>query len=436
MLTVFDLLADQVKPALDAFAELAKMSAPADAAAKSGGRKAPPPAPAPRKMGAYFRFMSVDVRHGYYGRPGDREDAPFEGLVITPTPQTQRRLALYGLIARMRPDGIDILWDDVQMRQSTEMLVAFRKLFGDLPEVLRTTVFEPPLLFTVALAEPRFANFTDMPTDFRIGDTPLRLSNRGSTRRDEAAGTADILVNWDKRVRRPLPLLPPSERRGEPGHPPLVAPKVLADAKAKDLKIAKSFGALEGGPVLIERTELRRHSRHFALLDLHFLRALHAKADSDRWDGLPVDLDGSERIFRPSAYTLRFGARKTHWRYFVAARSGELDRGALSVVGPDGATGFAPGEPRILPDGRQADCLASTAALPILARPGPTQAFALVATPPNGQARPRTLVDHLPVAGIDSISPDPPPPTPAEPAPPGDGEPPPRQVWSDIYVFV
>ncbi|HEY5710403.1 MAG TPA: hypothetical protein VIT38_00790 [Allosphingosinicella sp.] len=391
--------------------------APADPKMLRGGpgpraRKRPPAGPAPGAgvRGTWFNFIRVDVRHAFFN--GD--DQVCEDLVILPTEETKRRLALFGLIVRCRADGFDLLWDSAQRDNAATALDPLRKLIAALKPAERAAAlvslneqfFEPGLLFTVALANPRFANFTAMPSDIRIGEPPLFLSTQAATPRDDEERSADLTVDWKVQVIRPDPR--------PDGVPPPDNPHVVAKA-----------------PVIAERERLKARSHDFALLEVHFMRSAGEPPANGAWDGMPVSFDGGkDAIFQACAYTISFAARETHWRYFVATRDGTPPVTAgLAVVAADGSdAGFElAGESTILPDGREAACLASRDPLPILARPD--RIFSLKGVATGGRRRTITLVDRLPAAGTDSIAP-------MDPStfPPRAGEPPPS--WSDMYVFV
>lgn len=379
---------------------------PATAAAAAGtGRR------------GYFTFIRIDVRHGFF----NRSNGICDELDIQPTRETRKRLALFGLMARCRADGIDLLWTyahrdlaaaklapivDLLATQSPAGREKSAKLSGE-------QLFGMPLLFTVALANPRFANFTAMPSDFSIGNPPLLLSNRVLEPRKAADFAADLTIDWTRRVERSMP-----EAEDEDAATPGDSVRAPRDGSARD-----------------ERRRVDAASRAFALLEVHLVRAPGPAPAPGTWDGMPISLDpdgdrraSAESIFRRCAYTLRFAARETCWRYFVATRDGsEPDTRELAVIEPGGAdAGFTLSrERRTLPDGRVAVCLARKAPLPILARP--EKLFALRGMLPGGRSRSGTLVRQLQAAGADSIS--------AERAGPARaGKPPP--AWSDIYVFV
>jgi hypothetical protein len=368
------------------------------------------PAPGAGLRGSWFNFIRIDVRHGFF----NGRDQVCEDLAIRPTAETQQRLALYGLIARCRADGIDLFWDSAQRDAAATALDPLRKLIAGLKPAdraaalvsLNEQLFEPGLLFTVALANPRFANFTAMPSDVRIGDPPLFLSTQAATPREGGERSADLKIDWTVRVVRPNPR--------PDGVPPPDNPHLVAKA-----------------PVVAEREKLKTRSHDFALLEVHFMRAAGEPPANGAWDGMPVNFDGGmDAIFQPCAYTIGFAARETHWRYFVAIRDGPpLDTASLAVVAADGSdAGFELAEEsRILPDGREAVCLASRDPLPILARPD--RIFSLRGIATGGRRRTVTLVDRLPAAGTDSIAP-------MDPStfPPRAGEPPPS--WSDMYVYL
>ncbi|MEA3046049.1 MAG: hypothetical protein QOJ53_381 [Sphingomonadales bacterium] len=378
-----------------------------------------PPSERPPSKGRYFTFIRVDVRHGHF----NRSDGVCNELDIQPSPETRARLAWFGLLARCRPDGVDILWNDTQRDLAAKRLAPMIDLLASAPELARAglhklageQLFGLPLLFTVSLNNPRFANFTAMPDLFDIGAPPLLLTNR-ALRRRRRGHEADLFLDWDEVVSRP-------DTRND----------------AQSPMSSDSLRPPRDGPALAERKRLHADSRHFALLEIHLVREPGPPPAEGSWDGMPISLDPGDqaipaaaRIYRNCHYTLRFDARMTRWRYWVARRDGAApDTRALAVVGPDGAdAGFKLGGQRILPDGRPAVCISRDAPLPLLARP--KDIFSLKGMAPGDRPRSATLVDRLPAPGTHSISPQPR--TRVEQGAPHADKPPP--AWSDIYVFV
>lgn len=424
---------------------MTRLLGPAD-----GKRAAPPAAPAgpaeaPSEGAGYFPFIRVNVRHEFFNRAKlNLAKGVCDELDIQPTPQTRRRLALFGMIARCRPDGIDVVWDRVRANQAGAQFarIATRPAMVD---SLRRLLTEPPLLFTVALTNPRFANFTAMPSDFPIGDLPLQLSNRAATVREKEKHSADLIIDWPTQAAREQ--LAREKAKAKADKEARKAEEAWEDQAAKEAREAKEASeaaaghpvrVIDNGPAMAEREHLLENSRHFALLDLYLVAEKPSAPDPGRWDLMPISLDsggaGRNGMFRPCTFTLGFEARRTHWRYFVATRDGSdpeaLD---LEVVAPGGGdAGFErTHKRRILPDGRAALCLSSKAPLPILARP--ERAFSLTGLSRGGRPRSGTLVDRLPAPSTDSISP--------APAPGGEAGGDPRAgearpAWSDIYVFV
>lgn len=397
MTTIFDSLLDQTLRSLP----LAPL--------KSVRRTAPLP-PRSALTGRYARFISIDIRHEFYNRSAGL----CTDIAIEPTLRTCERLALYGYVVRRRRDGIDLFWDLAVRAQANGIFAGLQTRYGQVPEDVWARLFEPPLLFTLHLANPRFAVFTEMPTAFRIGDPPLRLSTR--TNAPDGENRATLKLDWEARLARPSII----ETRGMEG----VGTSAPPDTEAS----VPPATPAEQGPAAQERVQVERHAQALALLDLHFTRADPASVKD--WDGMPVERaparqrSGTPDFFRPVTYTIAFAARRTRWRYVIAARDGTLDAASLSVVTVDGEdAGFRlDPAPHRLPDGRAAACLSGEAPRAILA--SPQDRLALTGRPLGGRSYARTLVDTLPGAGADSI-------TPAV-AMPGASPP----AWSDIYVFV
>jgi hypothetical protein len=442
-------------------ADLTKLLQPQGGAGGVGaGKNGPAGTPAPANLkspaggpqpGTIFPFVSLDVRHGFANGAGE----VFGRISVRPTRETRRRLALFGLIPRPRPDGIDIFWDTTHRDQASSRLDTLRPLVMGLPEGKHAEaidkigqIFGEPLLFTVAIEDPHFASFTDMPIDLRIGDPPLLLSNWKVEQKVDSA--ADLVIPWPSDpVQAAAPPKPVMEKVAIGYYEALAAkekalparPHPVVQEEAAKPEPAPEFRGAADVAAGAERRQLMRKSTCFALLELYFTPEPGTKGPASGWNGLPVDLArglgspparGAWRYFTPCTYTLRFAPRATRWRYVVAARSGALDPTSLAIVDADGAdAGFALAEaPYILPGGQAAACLSSRFALPVLAQPAET--FALVGASPAGGARRRTLVQRLPAASAQSLSLGPPA-TSAMP-PPRSAKPPP--LYSDIYVFV
>jgi len=383
----------------------------------------PPPAPTPLPpraalAGRYDRCISIDIRHQFYNRSA----GVCTDIAVEPTRRTLERLALYGYVVRRRADGIDLFWDTAVKAQANDIFAKLQRRFGQVPQDVWARLYEPPLLFMLHVDNPRFAVFTDMPTDHRIGDPPLRLSSRANVPGE--MGTAALTIDWSTRLARPSIV----DTRGMEGVGTSVPPPKKDEEKEEDEKEPPPDPTKQG-PAAQERMQVEHRSQALALLDLHFTRA--DPEPFEGWDGMPVDRapkkprSGKPDFFRPVTYTIQFAARQTRWRYFVAARSGTLDGASLSVVTPDGSdAGFRLDEtPHLLPDGRPAACLTGDAPRAILA--SPEAQLALAGKPLGGRSYPRILVDRLPGPATDSVIPA---------MPPRGGQPPP--AWSDIYVFV
>ena len=452
MPTVFDGLSqmaglpDAPMPFVGASAPFVGAAGPFAGAAGPGLRGAAPVRPIETlggiaiEAGRYFRLVTIDVRHGFYPGP----DAPCPDIEIAATPETDRRLRMFGLIPRTRPGGLDLLWDARVFGQAESICRALHDHFApEGPaavaaafENIRETYFFLPLLFTVRVSNPLFPNFTKgMPTSFPIGDPPLSLTTLGLALGE--GREAEIALDWDNVIQRPpdrpIQALRPVPR---PGTEAAAAAASEAEADAVEETTA-DFPKAGDGPAVAERMHLLRRSRDFALLDLHLARPPGVAAPADGgWDGLPIDLDArggfadDEPVyFRPCAYTLSFEARETRWRYVVAPRGIAVDDQSLEVVDEDGApAGFAFEGRRTLPNGLDAVCLARAEALGL--RAIQDKPFALTGVLSGGRAQRRTLVERLPPAGIDSITPEPA----ATAGSPPAGQPPP--AWSDIYVFL
>jgi hypothetical protein len=119
----------------------------ADSAAAGGG------------AAVYARLFGIDIRHEYSNDTGGR----FGGIAVSPSPGTGRRLARYGLLARARRDGLDILFDEHR------------------PQAPGPVLAGGPLHFVMKLEDPLFFNFTDLPTGYCSGRPALTFSSRLAT---------------------------------------------------------------------------------------------------------------------------------------------------------------------------------------------------------------------------------------------------------------
>ncbi|ABG33653.1 hypothetical protein CEP88_10255 [Roseobacter denitrificans] len=149
----------------------------------------------------------------------------------------------------------------------------------------------------------------------------------------------------------------------------------------------------------------------------------HATLDPLTQDALPAQTPGHLRLAQlnigitPRLHRklhVAFKAIASHWAYHVIG-PGHDD---VMIEDPDGRVSFSPLGVRVLPDGRPANVLRSSDALPARARPG--QRFSLSKPGPFG---PRTLIPVLPA---------PQPLFATVPAPDGTG----ALIQSDIYVSI
>lgn len=390
--------------------------------------------------GRYVRLAEINVRHEFYtARGGMCTD-----LVIAPSPQTAARLAMFGFLTRRRADGLDLIWESDKLIAAGAMLSAVIHDYGEMPAMLRANLFASPLLFTVSLTNPEFANFTNMPTSLAIGEPPLLLSNNATKIPSPGATglAADLVLDWDRVVERPPEPQPAltaylnvvaSEQIKEieeiPGVVGDIAKKAIATfiaalKKANEPPVPRDLADAEWQLYSAKSTQ-------FALLQVHFVPPPDAVTAGGTWNGFPVDgniiSDASHGPFTPCTYNLRFAARETTWRYLVAARHGMLDADLLEIVGAeDGSTGdfVKLPTPETLPNGKPA--IAFDSKQPIALRQQPGKTWKLLGAPLKGRKAQTTLVPTLPIAGTGRIAP-------ATGAPPGQ---PPPLARSDIYVFI
>lgn len=346
---------------------------------------------------AYSSFCSVDVRHQFCAGP----DHAFAGLVFTPGAATGSRLREWGVLFRQRRDGFDLICDSGRWNALEALVAAIAASApGGLPANLADSLLGPPLLFFAALADPLFLNFTDLPVDHSIGAPTLWLSNR-----DAAADGPDsyrLTVDW-----KGLPD-PPA------GPPPSSASP--SDILSSDFRIEGGTWAATGRDMLLGTEELARLRDPVA----HRPFAVLAIFPSGAGEGAePVRIGPQGSSVRQVRYAIPFAARASYWRYVVACRSGELAGEDYAVVDPvtEEPSGFEPGPPVTLPDGRTAITLVSPE-LRFTAR-RPTAQLALQRLSGTPQRR-RIVIPRLPAPGPD---------TPVASTAPG-------KLYSDIYVFV
>jgi hypothetical protein len=373
------------------------------------------------RPGVYATLVSIDVRHDYCHAAA----GVFGGIAVSPSPETAARLARWGLLARSRPDGIDILCTAGGVASLSEFLPT---LPVPLPPAVQDELFGAPLLFVLELRDLQFFNFTASPTDVRSGEPLLSLSN---DRIEIGDGVASFQIAW------PDPDLgsngappqngPPSPRRsaGPLGASPRDTLSGMLGCPVNGWWL-ESRGQIADGVEERDKLAKQRQPRPFGLIEIYVAPPAEEAAPAGGWNGYPVNLspaDGQSYV-TPCRYRLGFPARPTRWRYVVAGRDGKPLPATLSIVDPhdpDGAP-FEPAQPRTLPDGQSAACFAAKDAIEL--RQHPAARFSLHGT--LADRRPRTLIDPLPAASADAIIPDPT----LQP----DGSPSP--AWSDIYVFV
>jgi hypothetical protein len=359
--------------------------------------------------GAYSALVGIDITHEYCNAPGER----FDGIAVSPTPQTAARLGRWGLVARPRPDGIDVFCRADAIATLSEFLASLPPV---LPPGVEDELFGGPLLFKMELRDLDFFNFTAAPTDCRSGDPILLLSDDAV---EIGNGFASFKVDWNDPPERPPGL--DRSKLPSPRH-------LLSEALGRRLDgwWFESRGQINDA--FDERDTLRKGAQPgpFGLIQIYAAAPAMQGGPTTGWNGYPVNLrpGAGQSYVTASSYRLRFEARQTRWRYVVAARDGAPAPDTLSIVDPDdpGAARFEPPQPRLLPNGQSAECFAAKE--PIALSRHPQLPFSLRGTL-NGR-RPRTLIDRLPAPSAAAIVPDP------TPQPDGSASP----AWSDIYVFV
>lgn len=310
-----------------------------------GGNRADAPGASP----ANAKLCGLTVRHDFFNAGGGRG----VGIAVSPSPVTAARLVRYGLLARLRSDGIDLLWNGTRDAGAA---------------------WSEPLLFVMSSpADERFFNFTDLPFGHGSGRPILRYSTRAA-----AAGESAAVQT-------------------------LLAQPHMADAE----------GSAQDEPPRSAWLETRGETA--------------AAVDERQWfrSGPPAPPFGLVEISSPedggpAEYEVRFGARRTWWRYLIASGNGELDFDSLSIESKGDVQFERAGTAR-LPDGRSAAVFEASGALPLQQRS--PERLALRGLSGGGRV-PRLLIDPLPTPSAETILPE---------ATPAGGEA--QRVWSEIYVF-
>jgi hypothetical protein len=394
------------------------------------------------------KLISIDFSHGYCAAPdGHASYGAFTGIRIRPTPETARRLALYSFLLRTRSGGLDLFISPGQ-REALEKVAETldsRETKEALDRAL-LRLFWPPLLFTLDVLDPLFFNYTDVPIGMGRGQPALWLSNARAT---EAPGGHAVAASWRKPnlhyAAEPPPSPPaPAEASGskspaatETGRPERPSPAVRP--MTGDQGFSQSRG--DFSKAMAERRAYRRNAGEGQLLgffEVHIAPPVQAADAAVARSAFPLEgtvgkasgggVEFSEIRVQHLRFDLRFEARATQWRYFVAGRGKRpLDRDSLRIVDPVCPDEAAPGwtsREFELPDGSPAICFSSTDLRPLRRRPA--RGLALSGPPATGALHPRLLVPSLPAPSADILqAPDVPPHATSPPTP-----------CSDVYLYV
>lgn len=127
----------------------------------------------------YIRLMRVAIQHTYY----NLSNAECPDFTISPTPSTSALMRDLGLLFQSEPSGFSILYNEKQKSS----LISYLKRQGDpepstppLNTAQKKTEIWTRLSFTLALNNPYFINFTDIPFDIDPGQQNFYFTNQGA----------------------------------------------------------------------------------------------------------------------------------------------------------------------------------------------------------------------------------------------------------------
>jgi hypothetical protein len=368
--------------------------------------RGPGAAEAPEARGyLYGALLSVSFRNSYYNLAGQR----CPSFRPRPTPATRRLMQDLGLLFRAEAAGFKVLYDT--SRQAG--LVEYLRRQGGPPA--RAGALPPPvwtrLSFILALANPRFVSFTDVPIDLDPASSNFFFANLGPHQRrgqelllnlgshataaelrptvpvQYGVAVTDEVSRVDVRDLSGEVVL--SEPRCRPGPSGLSCRQVIyldfASLPEDEYTVQQVD---DGGTVLQAETVLYTETFPTAL---GFIDLLFTSPDGAHPDAFPVrGLFGPRPQVEGVDYLLQFERRALPWRYYVVPGRTGLEQprieGPAPFLGPDPVT---------LPDGAAAFRFTSAEALPLLQEAG--DRFRL-----SGRLGPhkprRVLIDHLPWA--------------------------------------
>ena len=281
-------------------------------------------------MTTFSSLVRVVFEHDYYG------DRLFQWLTASPSPRTAMEMRKRDILFRQAQGGFSLFFNQRETR--SQVLAA--------PFSLR---------FHLALNDPDFYNYTDLP-----------------------AGV-------------PLPADPPL---------PSGATLPAAGAALSSGKISQSvflFYNMTGNPTSDNGMPLLHSGPVVACTDLCDAGQLIPGVFVKPFGILIIDLgpDLSE------CYGIRFSARSTHWSYIlVSDYLRGLDRPA--IIDTAGQETFTGPRPVVLPDNR--DALSFTSRNPIALRFSDNKRFKLVEQFDPDPAKSRVILGALPLPGVSIIS--------------------------------
>lgn len=381
----------------------------------------------------YARLARVSLWNSYYNTPQDA--GACSDFVFWPTPTTAELMYDLGLLFRNEVTGFSVLYDQ---RHTSDLIDYLRRQEAPEPQPAGACCPAPGeatgragwwtrLSFVLALDNPQFMNFTDLPIGLNPSDYNIYFTNQQA----HGPGRAGVVLNPGPYVAVATPLgRPPKPRESRVLR--LVDTQFVAEAweQVACVRVVDVQGAVVAcrprcvrrmradRPPVLECTD--RIYLDFATLPLgrytiEWLGAdgeallreerLHTVAYpvplcfvdlffSNPTGGAPgiypvLDLDGDAEIV-PVDYHLRFRERSTAWNYYVVPRDGRQPEN-LRI---EGSAAFGAPTPVVLANGQSAYRFTSLEPL-VLEAASP---YRLSLHGRLGGPRDTALVDPLPVA--------------------------------------
>jgi hypothetical protein len=331
----------------------------------------------PRKY-QYKTLMQVDVFNTFYNESGDR-CADFR---IYPTATTQSMMKSLGLLFREQSTGFSVLYNDCR----EEGLIQYLRKHGSEANGGQTEYWSK-LSFIVALHNPLFVNFTDLPFNLDLTARNVYLSNNlAHLDNDEIILNENSYVSsWHGNFIEVIPAKYAVPFTIEVARQTIDATEIKVTSISGEIvfhvtrKAAVdmaylNFAAvpegrytiswLTGTDVVFQNPVIYTTAYPTPLC---FIDLLFSRPAKDAQGIYPVKLDAEKSTITSVLYHLKFKARDIHWVYWIVSSSQPVENMRIKAEGDSNIHFYGPIQ-GLIPTGETAWSFVSDRVIPLQER--------------------------------------------------------------------